>query len=89
MRYPVIFFVFVLALVVGLSMIFTNYENPADRLNKLMAQEPIDECYDDSMEAWFIEFNNNQQAGVDMDKADKIASSKALNKFDECLADTK
>lgn len=84
MKYPIFFFAFVLVVVVGISMIFTNYANPVDRLNTLMAEQPLDDCYDNTMEAWFIEFNTNQEEGVTMEEADKRAAEKALNQFDEC-----
>lgn len=89
MRYPIFFFVFVLALVVGLAMMFTNYNNPVERLNSLMADQPLDDCYDNTMEAWFIEFNNTQEEGVSMEEADKKAAQKALNQFDECKSESK
>lgn len=89
MKYPIFFFVFVLAIVVGLAMMFTNYSNPVDRLNGLMADQPIDDCYDNTMEAWFIEFNNTQEEGVSMEEADKKAAEKALTQFDECKSDGK
>lgn len=89
MRYPIFFFVFVLAIVVGLAMMFTNYSNPVDRLSGLMADQPIDDCYDNTMEAWFIEFNNTQEEGISMEEADKKAAEKALTQFDECKTGSK
>lgn len=89
MKYPIFFFGFVLVVVVGFVLMFTNYSNPAQQLNALMADEPITDCYDNTMEAWFVEFNNNQEEGVTMEEADKIAAEKALNQFDECKAETK
>ena len=89
MKYPIFFFGFVLAIVVGMSMVFTNYNNPVDRLNMLMADQPLDDCYDNTMEAWFIEFNTNQQEGVTMEEADKIAAEKAVSEYDECHSTNK
>lgn len=89
MKYPIIFFGFVLLIVVSMSMIFTNYTNPVDRLNSLMADQPLDECYDNTMEAWFIEFNTTQEDGVTMAEADKIAAERAVNQYDECQASDK
>lgn len=84
MKYPILFFGFVLAIVVSISMIFTNYSNPVDQLNKMMAEQPLDDCYDNTMDTWFIEFNTNQEEGVTMQEADKKAAAKALGEFDEC-----
>ncbi|HNP17234.1 MAG TPA: hypothetical protein PKL31_02265 [Fulvivirga sp.] len=89
MRYPILFFSFVLVIVVGFVLMFTNYSNPTERLNELMTDEPIDECYDNTMDAWFIEFNNTQEEGVTMEEADKRAAEKALTQFDECKGETK
>jgi hypothetical protein len=89
MRYPIFFFAFVLVVVVGFVLMFTNYSNPAQRLNDLMADEPINDCYDNTMEAWFVEFNNTQEEGVTMEEADKRAAQKALTQFEDCKAETK
>ncbi len=87
MKYPVFFFAFVLVVVVGFAMMFTNYSNPVTRLNDLMADQPIDDCYDNTMETWFIEFNNTQDEGITMEEADQRAAEKAINQFDECKSD--
>ncbi len=89
MRYPILFFSFVLVIVVGFVLMFTNYNNPTERLNALMTDEPIDDCYDNTMDAWFIEFNNTQEEGVTMEEADQRAAEKALSQFDECKGETK
>lgn len=86
MKYPIFFFACVLLFIVGFALVFTNYNNPKERLNTLMADQPLDDCYDNSMEAWFIEFNNNQDEGITMAEADKLAAKKALNQFDECMS---
>lgn len=86
MKYPVFFFGFVLVVVVGFVLMFTNYNNPTQQLNTLMADEPITDCYDNTMEAWFVAFNNTQDEGVTMEEADKIAAETALSQFDECVA---
>ena len=89
MKYPIIFFAFVLVIVIGFVLMFTNYSNPTKRLNALMADEPIDDCYDNTMDAWFVEFNNTQDKGVNMKEADKRAAERALNQFDECKGNNK
>ena len=89
MKYPLIFFAFILLVIIGFSLIFTNYESAPQRLNKVMAStEELDDCYDDTMTTWFEEFNTSQEEGVTMEEADELAAEKALDNFEECSADT-
>ena len=85
MKQPLLFFGFLLIFIVGFVMLLTNYRNPSTQLSGLMANEPIDDCYDETMSRWFVEFNHNQEAGVTMQHADKQASTLALAEYQHCI----
>ncbi|MDX1630074.1 MAG: hypothetical protein R3345_15300 [Fulvivirga sp.] len=85
MKYPLIAFGVVAFAIISFSLLFTNYSaGPSQQLNQVMAEESIDDCYDDTMTAWFIEFNEMQESGATMEEADMEASQEALNNFERC-----
>jgi len=87
MKYPLIAFVIVAFVVVGFALMFSNYNtDPTQQLNKVVADKSMDECYDKTMDSWFIEFNENQNNGATMDEADQKAAETALLSYDECAA---
>jgi len=88
MKYPLIAFVIVALVIVGFALMFTNYNtDPTQKLNKVVADKTIDDCYDKTMDSWFTEFNANQNEGATMDEADQMASEKALLSYDECASE--
>lgn len=87
MKYPLAAFGFVAIVILGMVMLFTNYNQTASqKLSKVMAKEEIDECYDKTLDSWFIEFNESQENGLTMAEADATASKEALNLHDNCVA---
>jgi len=87
MKYPLAAFLVVAIVIVGFVLLFTNYNQTAsEQFAKVLATENIDECYDETMDAWFIEFNTSQNEGATMNEADEKASEKALTNYDECIA---
>ena len=68
----------------GFVLMFTNFNTPPQLLNEVIATENIDECYDTTMETWFVEFNDFQDHGATMSDADKKASKLALASYSEC-----
>jgi len=63
---------------------FTNFNSAGYQLSAVMASEKIDECFDITMDTWFIEFNANQEQGNNLYQADQRAAAKALDSFDDC-----
>lgn len=87
MRYPLAAFGVVAIFIFGFVLLFTNYnQSAATQFSEVIASEEIDECYDETMTSWFIEFNSNQEKGATMGEADEVASKKALNNYGECIA---
>ncbi|MTI22023.1 hypothetical protein E1176_13415 [Fulvivirga sp. RKSG066] len=87
MRYPLVAFGFVAIVIAGFVLMFTNYNQSAtSAFTEVIAEEEIDECYDKTMDAWFIEFVTKQNAGATMDEADEQASELALTNYDQCIA---
>lgn len=87
MRVPLTAFGIVAVVIIGFVLLFTNYNQSASsQFSEVIAAENIDECYDETMNSWFIEFNNNQESGASMSEADEKASEKALSGYDNCIA---
>ena len=84
MKQPILFFLAVVVVVFGYVMLFTNFSTAPDELNKMAETAIIDECYDDTMTTWFVEFNENQENGASMSEADANAAKTALASYDSC-----
>lgn len=84
MKQPIIFFLAMVFVFSGFVLMFTNFNTPTQKLNEVIATESIDDCYDTTMETWFVEFNENQDNGATMSDADKKASKLALASFKDC-----
>lgn len=84
MKYPIIFFSMVVIVVAGFVLMFTGFNSAPQRLNEVAVVEDIDECYDNTMTTWFVEFNQSQEAGATIAEADNKAAEKALSSFEEC-----
>lgn len=84
MKYPIIFFSMVVIVVTGFVLMFTGFNSAPQKLNKMIVIEDIDECYDQTMNTWFVEFNTTQEQGATMAEADLAAAEKALISYAEC-----
>lgn len=84
MKEPIIFLAALIIVITGFVLLFTNFNTPPENLNDVITSGPIDECFDNTMETWFIEFNESQERGADMSEADNAAAKTALANFDDC-----
>lgn len=84
MKQPIIFFLILITVISGFVLLATNFNSPPEKLNDVIVSNPIDECFDSSMETWFVEFNENQKGGATMSEADNKASQLALASFSDC-----
>ena len=74
----------VVLIVTGFVLMFTGFNSAPQRLSKVADTQQIDECYDNTMTTWFVEFNQSQDAGATMAEADEKAAEKALGSFEDC-----
>lgn len=55
-----------------------------NEMNKIIVSDESEECFDELMFTWFIEFHKQQEEGLTMDDADRNASNKAVNLYKTC-----
>ena len=84
MKQPILFFLLVVFVISSFVLVFTNFNTPPEKLNEIIVTNPIDECFDTTMETWFVEFNESQAQGASMSEADNSAAEVALASLKEC-----
>ena len=84
MKQPILFFLAIVFVLFGYVMLFTNFNSAPEKLNEVATVKIIDECYDDTMATWFVEFNESQENGANMNEADEKAAIAALINYDSC-----
>jgi len=88
MKYPLAAFGVIAIVITGFVLLFTNYSQSAssELTEKITKTETIDDCYDQSLNSWFLEFTASQENGATMSEADENASQAALDDLGQCLA---
>ena len=61
-----------------------NVSTNKNELNEIIITQPTDECFDELMYTWFIQFHKMQEDGQDMNHADQKAAMEAINMFNKC-----
>ncbi|MDH5476036.1 MAG: hypothetical protein OEX22_10125 [Cyclobacteriaceae bacterium] len=84
MKEPILFFAIIVFVIFSVVLMFTNFNTPPQQLNEIILSDSNDECFEDTMETWFIEFNETQENGASMTEADEKASLLAIASFNDC-----
>ena len=53
-------------------------------INAIISTAEVNECYDQMMNAWFVEFNDLQDKGLSQKEADQLASLEAVKSYKSC-----
>ncbi|MEQ8244478.1 hypothetical protein [Fulvivirga sp.] len=88
MKYPIFFFLSVFGFIAVIMMFIKTNNKPKPLYTNIgyVSEMKLNDCYDEAMSQWFLNFNELQGQGHTWQEANKLAEKIAISRYNKCGA---